>query len=221
MQERKGTSIMMPLGDDNFDRKSAPVITYLLIALNVLFFFIEMGGGEEFIMKWAFIPSRFLASPLSNTPTLFTSMFMHGGVMHLFGNMLYLWIFGDNVEDRMGKISFLFFYLVCGVAATFSQLYFSPNSSIPNVGASGAIAGVLGAYLLLFPGEKVKVLIGNMVTALPSLVVIGLWFVLQIMGQTDASGESDVGGVAYIAHVGGFIVGFAIALLWVRSKSTK
>lgn len=209
---------MMPLGDDNSQRRSPPVVTPILIAINVLVYFLEMAGGEEFIMKWAFIPSRFLAFPLKEMPTIFSSMFMHAGFMHIFGNMLYLWIFGDNVEDRMGKISYTFFYLLAGVAATFSQLFFSPESSIPNVGASGAIAGVLGAYLLLFPGEKIRVLIGNAVTVLPSLVVIGGWFVLQLMGQFESSGKQDTGGVAYMAHVGGFIAGFAMALLWVKPK---
>lgn len=207
---------MMPLGDDNSKLKRGGFITYILIAINIFVFFLEMGGGEPFIMKWAFIPSRFLSSPYTEFPTLFSSMFMHAGFMHIFGNMLYLWIFGDNVEDRMGRFPFLLFYLASGIAATFSQLFFTPDSSIPNVGASGAIAGVLGAYLLLFPGEKVKVLVGNMVTAMPSLVVIGGWFILQLMGQVESSGKQDTGGVAYMAHVGGFIAGFLMAYVWVR-----
>ncbi|MCJ7622855.1 MAG: rhomboid family intramembrane serine protease, partial [Anaerolineaceae bacterium] len=136
---------MFPIGDDDSTRKTFPLVTYILIAMNVLFFFVEMAGGDAFIGKWAFVPSRFLANPIGDLPTLFTSMFMHAGWLHLGGNMLYLWIFGDNVEDRFGHVKFTIFYLVCGLAATFAQLAFSLSSNIPNLGASGAIAGVLGA----------------------------------------------------------------------------
>lgn len=203
---------MMPIGDDNSTRKTLPIVTYALIILNILVFLLEISGGENFVMKWAFTPSRFLANPLSDSSTLFTSMFMHAGFAHLFGNMLYLWIFGDNVEDRFGKIPFLIFYLACGLAATFAQLVFIPNSSIPNLGASGAIAGVLGAYIVLFPGEKVRVVIGNSLTALPALVVIGFWFILQFFSSLSSEASSgESGGVAYMAHIGGFIVGLAIA----------
>ena len=126
--------------------------------MNVLFFLVELSGGDAFIMQWAFVPSRFLANPAANISTLFTAMFMHAGWLHLGGNMLYLWIFGDNVEDRFGHTKFAVFYLLCGLAATFAQLMFSLDSNIPNLGASGAIAGVLGAYILMFPQGKVRVL---------------------------------------------------------------
>src|SRR5262249_6720050 len=142
---------MIPIGDDNSQRKTVPVVTWALIAVNVLVFLLEAVGGEAFVMKWAFVPNRFLANPVGEFPTIFSSMFMHAGLAHLVGNMIYLWIFGDNVEDRFGKGKFLLFYLVSGVAATFSQLLFDTGSALPNVGASGAIAGVLGAYILLFP----------------------------------------------------------------------
>ena len=144
---------MVPIGDDNTSRRTVPVVTYALIVLNVLFFLVELVGGDIFIMKWAFVPSRFLANPIGDFLTLFSSMFMHAGWIHLAGNMLYLWIFGDNVEDRIGHIKFLIFYLVCGLLATFTQLVFSIGSNVPNLGASGAIAGVLGAYIVLFPKE--------------------------------------------------------------------
>lgn len=205
---------MFPLSDDNSLRKTTPIVTYILILLNIIFFFIEMAGGEPFIMKWAFIPSRFLTDPVGDTPTLFTSMFMHSGLAHIIGNMLYLWIFGDNVEDRLGKIPFLIFYLVCGLAATFSQLMFNPESNIPNVGASGAIAGVLGAYLLFFPGGKINVLLGHGMTQMSALIVIGFWFVLQFISGVSSATDTtsgDVGGVAYMAHIGGFVAGLAIA----------
>lgn len=203
---------MMPLGDDNSLRKSTPIVTYLLIAVNVIFFFLEISGSDSFIKEWAFIPSRFLANPSENILTLFTSMFMHAGWGHLFGNMLYLWIFGDNVEDRFGKFFYLTFYLICGLAATFAQLIFNPTSSIPNLGASGAIAGVLGAYIVLFPQGKVKVMMGNSITQMSSLVVIGIWFLLQfVSGVASATSTQDVGGVAYMAHIGGFLAGLVIA----------
>ena len=135
---------MFPIGDDDSARRTVPLVTYALIALNILFFLVELSGGDAFIMKWAFVPSRFMNNPIGDSLTLFTSMFMHAGWVHMGGNMLYLWIFGDNVEDRLGYVKFIIFYLVCGLAATFSQLVFSIGSNIPNLGASGAIAGVLG-----------------------------------------------------------------------------
>src|SRR5450759_4316543 len=141
---------MIPIGDDDTSRRTVPLVTYALIALNVLCFFIEQSGGDAFIGKWAFVPGRFLATPFGDSLTLFTSMFMHAGWVHLGGNMLYLWIFGDNVEDRFGHITFTIFYLLCGLAATFAQLAFSLGSHVPNFGASGAIAGVLGAYTVSY-----------------------------------------------------------------------
>src|SRR4030042_5387185 len=154
---------MFPIGDDNSGRRTVPLVTYALIALNVLFFFVELNGGDAFIKRWAFVPSRFLANPFGNFLTLFTSMFMHAGLVHLGGNMLYLWIFGDNVEDRFGHIKFTIFYLLCGLAGTAAQLVFSLDSNVPNLGASGAIAGVLGAYILLFPQGRGRVLQGQTV----------------------------------------------------------
>ena len=168
--------MFFPIGDDDTARRTFPLVTYALIALNVLFFFVELSGGDTFIMKWAFVPSRFLANPFSDFLTLFTSMFMHAGWVHLGGNMLYLWIFGDNVEDRFGPVKFIIFYLLCGLAATFAQLAFSLGSNVPNLGASGAIAGVLGAYILLFPQGKIRVLQGQQVIQVPALIVIGMWF---------------------------------------------
>jgi membrane associated rhomboid family serine protease len=209
---------MFPLGDDNSARRTFPVVTYGLIALNVVVFLIELQGGEALIRQWAFIPRRFGDNPTADLPTIFTAMFMHGGWLHLLGNMLYLWIFGDNVEDEFGPVKFLLFYLVCGVAATFAQFYFSMHSSVPNVGASGAIAGVLGAYLLLFPRARVNVLLGNQLVALPAIVVLGFWIVLQVFSGVgsipDTTTTADTGGVAYMAHVGGFVTGFVLTFLF-------
>jgi len=202
---------MLPIGDDNSSRRITPLVTYALIALNVLFFLVEANGGEAFIQRWAFVPRRFLADPAGDFLTIFTAMFMHAGWVHLIGNMLYLWIFGDNVEDRFGHVKFLVFYLVCGIAATFSQLAFSADSAVPNLGASGAVAGVLGAYLLLYPRGQVRVMMGRGVVPAPALVVIGLWFALQLFsGIGSVAGPGQEGGVAYMAHVGGFVAGFLL-----------
>jgi membrane associated rhomboid family serine protease len=213
---------MFPIGDDDSSRRTVPLVTYALIALNVLFFFVELSGGDAFIGKWAFVPSRFLANPGGDFLTLFTAMFMHAGWVHLGGNMLYLWIFGDNVEDRFGYIKFIIFYLLCGLAATFAQLAFSLGSNVPNLGASGAIAGVLGAYILMFPQGKVKVLMGRGVVPMPALVVIGLWIVLQFFsGFGSIANTAETGGVAYMAHIGGFIAGFVLTFLFRGSRGTQ
>jgi membrane associated rhomboid family serine protease len=212
---------MFPIGDDDTARRTVPLVTYALIALNILFFFVEMSGGEAFIGKWAFVPSRFLANPAADFLTLFTSMFMHAGWLHLGGNMLYLWIFGDNVEDRFGHLKFIIFYLFCGLAATFAQLAFSLASHVPNLGASGAIAGVLGAYILLFPHGSVKVLQGQRVIPVPALVVIGLWFVLQLFSGIGTLANAAQGGVAYMAHIGGFVAGLVLTFLFRGSRETQ
>ena len=212
---------MFPIGDDDSARRTVPLVTYALIVLNAIIFFVELSGGDAFIEQWAFVPSRFLANPIGDSVTILTSMFMHGGWAHLAGNMLYLWIFGDNVEDRFGHIKFLIFYLLCGVAATFAQLAFSTGSNIPNLGASGAIAGVLAAYLLMFPKGKVKVLMGRGVIPVSALIVIGLWFVLQLFsGIGSISATTDTGGVAYMAHVGGFAAGLLLTFLLNRGQGT-
>jgi membrane associated rhomboid family serine protease len=206
---------MLPIGDDNSARRTVPLVTYALVAMNVLFFFIEMSGGDAFIGKWAFVPRRFLADPAADLLTLFTAMFMHAGWVHLGGNMLYLWIFGDNVEDRFGHAKFAIFYLLCGLAATFAQLAFNLKSNVPNLGASGAIAGVLGAYILLFPKGKVRVLQGRGVVEVPALLAIGFWIVLQFFsGIGSIANTADTGGVAYMAHIGGFVAGFVLTFLF-------
>jgi len=155
-----------------------------------------------------------VANPSAEIPTIFTSMFMHAGWMHLLGNMLFLWIFGDNVEDRLGRAKFLIFYLVCGIVATLAQVAVSAESSIPNLGASGAISGVLAGYLVLFPKGQIKVLMRGGVVALPAMLVIGLWVVLQLIsGIGSFTHSAQTGGVAYMAHIGGFVAGLALAFL--------
>ncbi|HAL15975.1 MAG TPA: rhomboid family intramembrane serine protease [Anaerolineaceae bacterium] len=212
---------MFPIGDDNSSRRTVPLVTYALIVMNVLFFFVELSGGDAFIQKWAFVPSRFLANPGGDILTIFTSMFMHAGWVHLGGNMLYLWIFGDNVEDRFGHLKFIIFYLLCGIVAMFAQLAFSAGSNVPNLGASGAIAGVLGAYILMFPKGKVNVLMGRGVIPMSALVVIGLWIVLQLFsGIGSIADTAQTGGVAYMAHIGGFLAGLALTFVLGGKRGT-
>jgi rhomboid family protein len=206
---------MFPIGDDDSSRRTVPVVTYLFIAVNVLFFFVELSGGEPFIERWSVVPQRLIANPGADFPTVFTSMFMHAGWLHLGGNMLYLWIFGDNVEDSFGHIKFVVFYLLCGIAATLAQLVFSAGSNVPNLGASGAIAGVLGGYIVLFPRGQVRVLMGRGVIPMPALVVIGIWIVLQfVSGIGSVSQSAETGGVAYMAHIGGFLAGVVLTFLF-------
>lgn len=197
---------MLPIGDDNTYRRSTPYVNYGLIVVNILVFLLELQNGDSFIVRWSFVPSRFLANPAAELPTLFTAMFMHASWLHLGGNMLYLWIFGDNVEDYYGHARFLFFYLACGLVATFSQLAFNLHSDIPNLGASGAIAGALGSYILLYPQARVRVFQGFMVVGMPAIIVIGLWFVLQLFSGLGSIASTG-GGVAYLAHIGGFLAG--------------
>jgi rhomboid family protein len=209
---------MFPIGDDDTQRRTFPVVTYALIAMNVAVFLLELSGGDQFINDWAFIPERFSEDPVAYAVTIFTAMFMHASWFHLFGNMLFLWIFGDNVEDRFGHFQFLIFYLLVGIAATIAQFVMAPHSSVPNLGASGAIAGVLGAYILMFPQERVNVLLGNMIVAMPAIIVIGLWIALQLFSGigtiAHAHRTTDVGGVAYMAHIGGFLAGFLLTFLF-------
>ena len=207
---------MLPIGDDDSARRLTPLVTYVLIVLNVLVFLLELSSGDAFINRWAFVPSRFLADPVGDFPTLFASMFMHASWVHLLGNMLYLWIFGDNVEDRLGHGMYIVFYILCGLASTFAQMAFSMGSNIPNLGASGAIAGVLGAYIMMFPRTRVSVLMGRQVVPMSALIVIGFWIVIQIfsgIGSFTASTQTEGGGVAYMAHIGGFIAGVVLTFL--------
>jgi membrane associated rhomboid family serine protease len=209
---------MFPVSDDDTQRRTVPLITFALIAANVVIFLVELSGGDPFIKKWAFIPARFSAEPATEAVTIFTAMFMHGGWLHLFGNMLFLWIFGDNVEDRFGHIQFLIFYLLVGIAATFAQFVIAPHSSLPNVGASGAIAGVLGAYILMFPQSRVNVLVGQQLVVMPAVIVLGLWIALQLFSGVGTIAHTDetsnVGGVAYMAHIGGFFAGLLLTFLF-------
>ena len=220
---------MLPIGDDDSDRRFAPFINYILIAINILVFvFLQgMGGNEKFTYAFSTVPAEILtgkdiaAGVLEPTPipvyfTLITSMFMHGGWAHLLGNMLFLWVFGDNIENRIGHIRYLIFYLVCGIIASLSHVFVSGSDSlIPSLGASGAISGVLGGYLLLFPSRRVRVIMGRGITTVPAFVALGIWIVFQVISQLGVlGGDQGGGGVAYAAHIGGFIAGLALIKLF-------
>ncbi len=213
---------MIPIGDDNSQRRLFPVVTWMLVAVNVIVFLLELGGGDNFIYTWSFTPAYFTQNPAAFFITIFTSMFMHAGWMHLGGNMLYLLIFGDNVEDRFGHFKFLIFYILCGMAATFAQYILAPFVEIPNLGASGAIAGVLAAYLLLMPGGRVRVLIAAWVVRLPAVLVIGAWIGLQLLSGIGTLSNMDAasGGVAYMAHIGGFAAGLILTLFFRKRQRT-
>lgn len=208
--------MVFPIGNDDSTRRSFPFITYLLIAANVAVFLLQLQRGDAFLREYAFIPKNFADNPAANWIPLFTSMFLHGGWAHLIGNMVYLWTFGDNVEDEFGPIGFLIFYILSGIAAIFAQFAFIPGSTVPNVGASGAIAGVLGAYLLMFPRGQVRLLTQAGIVYVPALLAIGLWIGLQFVSVAGefAKTTQTGGGVAYMAHIGGFFAGMLMALLF-------
>jgi len=243
--------MVFPLFDDNSDRTTTPIVNYLLIAINVLVFVFlqQLGTNEKFTYAFSTVPleivtghdvvtpnrvvmqpmtgQRFLVPGLQPTPfsvylTLISSMFMHGGIAHIFGNMLFLWIFGDNIEDRMGHLRYLTFYLVCGVLSSLAHVYatvaFATDQSsllIPSLGASGAISGVLGGYILLYPTKRVTVILFRFLTDVPAYVAIGVWFAFQLIsGLGMLGGGSQQGGVAYAAHIGGFIAGLVLVKIF-------
>lgn len=222
---------MFPIGDDNSDRTRTPLVNYAFIAVNILVFVLlqRLGGNDAFNYAYSLVPreittgvdiigSQIVRDSLGNVgqvrhfdtalPVYFnflSSMFMHGGFMHIFGNMLFLWVFGDNLEDRLGHVRYAIFYLVCGFAAAIAQIVMDTDSIIPMLGASGAISGILGGYLLLFPHRRVKALIFNFFTEVPAYVALGIWIVYQLIaGYMTPAGT---GGVAYAAHIGGFLAG--------------
>jgi membrane associated rhomboid family serine protease len=215
---------MIPLRDV-IPSRTVPFITILLIVVNVLVFLFEMSLGDSldlFLATWALVPARF------SLVTLVTSMFLHGGLMHVGGNMLFLWIFGDNVEDRMGHGRFLVFYLLCGAAAALAQTLMQPDSLVPMVGASGAIAGVMGAYFVSYPRSRIVTLIPPFIFTtfeIPALVFLGIWFVLQFLnglGSLDAAAAGhSAGGVAFWAHVAGFAAGLVGVFVFRRPERQR
>ena len=246
---------MIPIADDDSDRTVTPLINYLLIAANIAVFVLLQGMGTNDRFTYAFstvpqeivsgqdvvTPARTVQDPASGqtfrqpglqpTPltvylTLLIAVFMHGGIPHLSGNMLYLWIFGDNLENALGHLRYLSFYLVCGVLASLAHVFATAatggNMLVPSLGASGAISGVLGGYTLLFPGRRVRMLMGRGTTEMPAWVSIGMWFLFQVVaGMGMLGGGSQAGGVAYAAHVGGFVAGLVLVKLFAAGHSSR
>lgn len=243
--------MFIPLGDDNSDRRIQPIVNYTFIGLNLfVFFFLQgMGSNLSFTYSLSTVPQEILTgvdvvtqgsiitdpdsgqrykipglgtTPISVYLTLLVSMFMHGGFMHLAGNMLYLHIFGDNIENLMGHRRYLIFYLICGVLASLAHVFTSAalgaDLLIPSLGASGAISGVLGGYFLLFPRRRVRVLIFRFITEVPALIAIGVWFAFQLLSSLSMFGGGEGGGVAYGAHIGGFIAGLILVKVFLLGR---
>src|SRR5262245_3193085 len=244
--------MIFPIGDDNSGRTITPIVNYLLIAANILVFvvFQKLGTDVKFTYAFSTVPQEIVTGKDQVTPdhtvedpdsgeqvtvpglqptpgsvylTLIVSMFMHGGIAHLFGNMLFLWIFGDNVEDRLGHVRYLIFYLVCGVLASLAHVFTTVavggDPLVPSLGASGAISGVLGGYLVLFPGRRVRVILLRFLTDVPSYVAIGRWFVFQVVSGLGMLGGDTGGGVAYAAHVGGFVAGLLLVKVFAIGRT--
>ncbi len=217
---------MIPIRDDN-PTHSVPIINYLLIFFNIIVFVFQaflVSNSDQFVYQFALIPVDVTTNlSLGSVFNIFTSMFMHAGLAHIGGNMLYLWIFGDNVEDRLGKGNYFLFYIIGGVIASITHIVTNPTSAIPTVGASGAIAAVLGAYLVLYPSQKVLTLIPLgfwlRMTMLPASIVLGAWFVLQFFQGVLSLGGPDVGGVAFWAHIGGFVSGVLMGLIFKKPEN--
>jgi len=245
---------MIPIGDENTNVRITPVVNYLLIAVNILVFvlFQGLGANERFTYAWSTVPEEivtgtdivtqdqqvrdpstgqvFIQPGLQPTPisvylTLLLSMFMHGSIAHILGNMLFLWIFGDNVESALGHLRYLVFYLVCGLLASlahvFTTIALGGNPLIPSLGASGAISGVLGGYLLLFPHNRVRVIMFRFLTEVPAIVAIGIWFLFQLISGLALFGGPDQGGVAYGAHIGGFIAGLVLVRIFAAGRDVS
>lgn len=218
---------MIPVGDDNPTYR-LPVVTKTLVVLNVVVFVLQMLLGTEFTLRFSFVPAKLTAllqgdGDLWVLTTMFTAMFMHGSFGHILGNMLFLWIFGDNVEDVFGRFPYLLFYLVCGLAATMTQYVTGVLSTVPNLGASGAISGVLGAYMLMFPAARVQLFIWPLsmifgTLPIPALLWIGIWFLMQLFLGIQGLGQVTEGGVAFWAHIGGFVAGMALTPIMPRRK---
>jgi len=243
--------MFLPIGDDNHDRNITPYINYLLIAINILAFVFwqDMGYNDYVALAYSTVPAEILTGqdfatgatyvphPITNEPvlipglqptginvylTLITSMFMHGGWAHLGGNMLFLWIFGDNLEDEMGHFSYLGFYLLCGVLAALahvaSTVILGQDPLTPSLGASGAISGVLGGYILQHPTRGVHIWMLFIIVSVPAFLAVGIWFVFQVVNGLGALGSNELGGVAYAAHIGGFIFGLILVKFFAKRK---
>ncbi len=207
---------MIPLGDASRRPLRFPIVTTLIITVNVFVFLLELAGGDAFITRWSLVPADISAG--RNWITILTAMFMHAGWAHILGNMLFFWVFGPEIEDVMGGLRYLAFYLLSGVAATAAQILIAPTSTVPNLGASGAIAGVMGAFLITYPRDRIRTVLFLgwfvQVTFIPAIVLVGFWFLTQLFSEVGALAQVQSGGVAYMAHVGGFIFGAVTARIF-------
>jgi membrane associated rhomboid family serine protease len=233
--------MVIPLGDDNTWRRTTPFVVWGLVGANCVVWLLQLALGPSFTNGFSTVPYEIahgvdlvgperiaiggesLSIPEYPGPrpiylTMVTAMFMHGSWMHILGNMLYLWIFGDQIEDLLGHLGFVAFYLACGLAAGLAQVWSSPDSIVPSLGASGAIAGVLGAYLVKYPTNRVRVFLLRVVTTMPAYLVLGFWFLLQVVGQVGTPEERET-GVAYWAHIGGFLAGVVLILIFGRRRT--
>jgi membrane associated rhomboid family serine protease len=207
---------MIPLSDDSRRPQRFPAVTTVVILANAIVFFMELTGGDAFVRQWSVIPADIVAG--KHWVTILTAMFMHAGWLHLIGNMVFLWAFGPEIEDAMGRPRYLIFYLLSGVVASAAQIAAMRDSTVPNLGASGAIAGVMGAFLITYPRDRIRTLLlfgfFYRVTVIPAALLIGLWFLTQLFSQLGSVADVQSGGVAYLAHVGGFIFGAATARIF-------
>jgi membrane associated rhomboid family serine protease len=223
---------MIPIGDDNVRGGPPAIVNHVLIGLNVAAFFLELSQPSEralqsFITAWGVVPREYSTGqdlapriPLPFWSTLVTSMFLHGGWAHLLGNLVFLWVFGDNLEKVMGHVRYVLFYLVTGLGAGLAHILSNSGSTIPSVGASGAISGVLGGYLLLFPRNRVKILTRGGIMHIPAFVMLGIWILMQLVSQVGSMAQTEQtgGGVAYMAHIGGFVAGLALVKLFAAGR---
>jgi membrane associated rhomboid family serine protease len=220
--EEDNMGTVIPLSDASRQPRRFAVVTTAIIVMNAFVFLLELMGGDAFVKAWSVVPADIMAG--RHWITLLTAMFLHAGWMHILGNMVFLWAFGPELEDAMGRPRYLVFYLLSGCAAWMTQILISPGSTIPNLGASGAIAGVMGAFLITYPRDRVRALVVfgwyARVTAIPAALLIGLWFVIQLFSGVGAVADVDTGGVAYMAHVGGFIFGAVAGRFFEASPRT-
>lgn len=207
---------MIPLGDASRRPLRLPIVTILIITANSLAFLLELAGGDAFINRWSLVPADIMAG--RNWITILTALFMHAGWAHILGNMLFFWVFGPEIEDVMGPLRYLTFYLLGGLTATAAQVLIDPTSTIPNLGASGAIAGIMGAFLITYPRDRIRTIlfIGwfARVTFIPAVILVGFWFLTQLFSEVGALAQVQSGGVAYMAHIGGFLFGALTARLF-------
>ena len=210
---------MIPLSDASRRPSRFSTVTTTIIVLNVVVFLLELMGGDEFVKQWSIVPADIVAG--RHWVTILTAMFMHGGWLHILGNMVFFWAFGPEIEDAMGRLRYLAFYLLSGLVASLAQIAAMPSSTVPNLGASGAIAGVMGAFLITYPRDQIRtvLLLGwfTRITLVPAALLIGLWFLTQLFSGVGAVAHVETGGVAYTAHIGGFIFGALTGRFFERS----